>query len=244
MAPDPASPAGGNRLALDRLRTLWPVLIMSSARHTRAAGRRCAMTRPVRRVAFYGYLGSGNIGNDATLESVVGWLNSNHPQVEVSCISIAPAGVSARYGIPSMPMTWHAPDESDRGVARTFRRLLGRFLDIGRSYALAGLVDAVIVPGMGVLEESLRVRPWGLPFGLFLMAAACWLRGRPFVLLDVGAERAANPITRRLYVASVRLAAHVSYRDHLSSRDGPCWSSRAPEASGAGILVSRVPSQN
>ena len=188
------------------------------------------MKRPVRRVAFYGYLGSGNIGNDATLESVVGWLNSNHPQVEVSCISIAPAGVSARYGIPSMPMTWHSPNESDKGVARTFRRLLGRFLDIGRSYALAGSVDAVIVPGMGVLEESLRVRPWGLPFGLFLMAAACRLRGRPFVLLDVGAERAANPITRRLYVASVRLAAHVSYRDHWSAAEMARAGAREPEA--------------
>ena len=90
-------------------------------------------------------------------------------------------------------------------------------------------MDAVIVPGMGVLEESLRVRPWGLPFGLFLMAAACRLRGRPFVLLDVGAERAANPITRRLYVAGVRLAAHVSYRDHWSAAEMARAGAREPE---------------
>ncbi len=56
---------------------------------------------------------------------VLGWLNSNHPEVEVSCITIAPAGVNARYGIPSVPMAWRSPDESDKGLARTFRRLLG-----------------------------------------------------------------------------------------------------------------------
>ena len=32
------------------------------------------MSRPVRRVAFFGYLGSGNLGNDATFETVMGWL--------------------------------------------------------------------------------------------------------------------------------------------------------------------------
>ena len=64
------------------------------------------MNRPVRRVAFYGYLGSGNIGNDATFETVLAWLSATHPDVETSCITIAPAEVTARYGIPSMPLSW------------------------------------------------------------------------------------------------------------------------------------------
>jgi polysaccharide pyruvyl transferase WcaK-like protein len=188
------------------------------------------MKRPVRRIAFYGYLGSGNIGNDASLETVVAWLNANHPQVEVSCISIAPAGVSARYGIPSVPMTWHSPDHHGKRAIEAPGKILGRLIDIWRSYALAGSVDAVIVPGMGVLEESLRVRPWGLPFGLFLMAAACRLRRRPFVLLDIGAERATNPITRWLSVATVGLAAHVSYRDHWSAAGMARAGARDPDA--------------
>jgi polysaccharide pyruvyl transferase WcaK-like protein len=175
------------------------------------------MMRPVRRIAFFGYLGSGNIGNDASLETVMGWLNSNYPQTELSCISIAPLAVSTRYGIPSVPMTWHSPNRRHTGVIETPRRVFGRLLDIPRSYMLAGSVDTVVVPGMGVLEDCLRVRPWNLPLGLLLIAAACWLRRRPFVLLDVGAERASNPITRWLYVTTVRLAAHVSYRDQLSA---------------------------
>jgi polysaccharide pyruvyl transferase WcaK-like protein len=50
------------------------------------------------------------------------------------------------------------------------------------------------------------------------------------VLLDVGAEYAANPITRWLYVASVRLAAHVSYRDRLSAAAMARAGAREPEA--------------
>jgi polysaccharide pyruvyl transferase WcaK-like protein len=64
------------------------------------------MNRPVRRVAFRGYLGSGSIGNDATLETVLAWLSATHPDVETSCITIAPAEVTARCGIPSRPLSW------------------------------------------------------------------------------------------------------------------------------------------
>jgi polysaccharide pyruvyl transferase WcaK-like protein len=188
------------------------------------------MKRPVRRVALYGYLGSGNIGNDASLETVLAWLNSAHPDVAVSCITNAPDEVAIRYRVPSVQMTTHPSAGRGKGMTETSRRLLGRLVDVVRSYGLAGSVDAVIVPGMGVLEESLRVRPWGLPLGLFLMSAACRLRHRPFVLLDVGAEYAANPFTRWLYVAAVRLATHVSYRDHLSAAAMARAGARAPEA--------------
>ena len=59
------------------------------------------MTRPVRRVGLYGYLGSGNLGNDASLEAVLTWLRSTYPDLELRCITIAPDEVQARYGIRS-----------------------------------------------------------------------------------------------------------------------------------------------
>ena len=188
------------------------------------------MKRPVRRVAFYGYLGSGNIGNDATLETVLAWLRSNHPHIDVRCITIAPREIAARYSIPSMPLAWGSSAQDGNRLMRAARKLLGRLIDVPRSYALAGSADAVIVPGMGVLEETLGVRPWGLPLWLFLTAGACRLRSRPFVLLDVGAERAANPLTRVLNVATVRLSTHVSYRDRSSAAAMASAGARDPEA--------------
>jgi polysaccharide pyruvyl transferase WcaK-like protein len=175
------------------------------------------VNRPVRRVALYGYLGSGNLGNDASLETILAWLKYDYPDVEVECITIAPEEIAARYGVPSVRLAWRTPRQGSNRVTETVRKLLGRLIDVPRSFALAGTVDAIIVPGMGVLEERLGERPWGLPFGLFLMAAAARLRRRHFLLLDVGAEWALNPLTRRLYVATARLATHVSYRDNASA---------------------------
>jgi polysaccharide pyruvyl transferase WcaK-like protein len=188
------------------------------------------MNWPVRRVALYGYLGSGNIGNDATFEVVLGWLKSAHSDVDVGCITIAPEVMTARYGVPSAPLAWRSPGQKGNRVLLASRKLLGRLLDAPHSFALAGLADAIIVPGMGVLEDTLGVSPWGLPYWLFLIAVACRLRKRRFVLLDVGAAWAANPLTRRLYVATVGLATHVSYRDRASAAAMARAGAREPDA--------------
>jgi polysaccharide pyruvyl transferase WcaK-like protein len=181
-------------------------------------------------VALFGYLGSGNIGNDATFETVLGWLRSTQPDVEVRCITIAPEEITARYGVPAMPLAWRSSVPEGNRVTKTARKLLGRLLDVPRSYALAGSADAIVVPGMGVLEATLGVHPWGMPLWLFLTAAACRLRRRRFVLLDVGAEYAANPVTRWLNVATVGLATHVSYRDRASASAMAQAGAREPEA--------------
>ena len=188
------------------------------------------MSRPVRSVALFGYLGSGNIGNDATFETVLGWLRSTYPQVDVRCITIAPEEITARYGIPAVPLAWRSSRTVRNPAIGKVQKLLGRLLDIPRSYALAGEADAIIVPGMGVLEATLGVHPWGMPLWLFLTAAACRVRRRRFLLLDVGAEFAANPITRRLNVATVGLATHVSYRDDASAAAMARAGARKPEA--------------
>jgi polysaccharide pyruvyl transferase WcaK-like protein len=168
-------------------------------------------------LAFYGYLGSGNFGNDASLETVVDWLSAEHPSVNLRCITLAPDVCEERYRIPSVPLASLAPRAGPDADAPALRKLAGRLGDLPRSLRLAGSADAVIIPGMGVLEESLDVQPWGLPTWLFLLASACRLRRRPFILLDVGAEPARNPLTQRLFAATARLATHLSVRDHWSA---------------------------
>jgi len=185
------------------------------------------VNRPVRRIGLYGYLGSGNLGNDASLEAVLTWLRSTHPDLELRCITIAPDEVLARYGIRSVPLAWRSSRDGGGRAARAARKLLGRLLDVPRSLTLAGSVDAVVVPGMGVLEDGLSHRPWNLPLWQFLIASACRLRRRPFVLLNVGANRAVNPMTRWLYVATASLATHLSYRDRESAEEMRRAGSRA-----------------
>lgn len=177
------------------------------------------MNRPVRRIGLYGYLGSGNLGNDASLEAVLAWLRSTHPDLELRCITVAPDEAEARYGIRSVSLAWRPSREGGSPARQVASKLVGRLLDVPRSFAHAGSVDAIIVPGMGVLEDGLSSRPWNMPLWLFLVAAACRIMGKPFVLLNIGANRAANPLTRWLYVAAAGLATHLSYRDRESAEE-------------------------
>jgi polysaccharide pyruvyl transferase WcaK-like protein len=177
------------------------------------------VTRPLRRIGLFGYLGSGNLGNDASLEAVLAWLRSTYPDIELRGITSAPEEMLARYGIRSVPLHWSSSSESGGRAGQAARKLLGLLIDVPRSFVLAGSVDAVIVPGMGVLEDGLSSRPWNMPLWLFLMAAACRIRRRPFVLLNIGANRARNPLVRRLYVATAGLTTHLSYRDRESAEE-------------------------
>ncbi|MDQ0686824.1 polysaccharide pyruvyl transferase WcaK-like protein [Streptomyces achromogenes] len=171
------------------------------------------------RVGVFGLLGSGNLGNDGSLEAVLGYLRAEHPEAVVDALCGGPEVVTARYGIPATRLHWY------RGEYRTASRAgaiagkgLGKLVDAFRTAAWVRRHDVVIVPGMGVLEATLPLRPWGFPYALFLLCASGRLSGSRVALVGVGAARIANPSTRALVRWSARLAAYRSYRD-VPSRD-------------------------
>lgn len=179
---------------------------------TRAGGA------PVR-VGLFGLLGSGNLGNDGSLEAVLGYLRRGHPEAEVDALCGGPETVAARYRIPATRLHWY------RGEYRTASRAgaiaakgLGKLVDAARTAAWVRRHDVVIVPGMGVLEATLPLRPWGFPYSLFLLCATGRLCGTRVALVGVGAAAIGDRPTRALVRWSARLAAYRSYRD-AHSRD-------------------------
>ncbi|MEV5911727.1 polysaccharide pyruvyl transferase family protein [Streptomyces chartreusis] len=175
--------------------------------------------RPPVRVGVFGLLGSGNLGNDGSLEAVLGYLRAEHPEASVDALCGGPEVVTARYGIPATRLHWF------RGEYRTASRAgaiagkgLGKLVDVVRTAAWVRRHDVVIVPGMGVLEATLPLRPWGFPYSLFLLCAAGRLFGTKVALVGVGAGPVGNRLTRGLVRRSARLAAYRSYRD-AQSRD-------------------------
>ncbi|MFJ9037783.1 polysaccharide pyruvyl transferase family protein [Streptomyces sp. NPDC102406] len=175
--------------------------------------------RTAPRVGVFGLLGSGNLGNDGSLEAVLDYLRAAHPDAAVDALCGGPEAVSARYGIPATRLHWY------RGEYRTASRAgaiagkgLGKLLDVFRTAAWVRRHDAVIVPGMGVLEATLPLRPWGFPYSLFLLCASGRLLRTPVALVSVGAAAIRDRPTRALVRRSARLAAYRSYRD-AASRD-------------------------
>ncbi|MGI5424362.1 polysaccharide pyruvyl transferase family protein [Streptomyces sp. CA-179760] len=176
------------------------------------------MRTPVR-VGVFGLLGSGNLGNDGSLEAVLGYLRAEHPKAVVDALCGGPEVVTARYGVPATRLHWY------RGEYRTASRAgsiagkgLGKLVDVVRTAAWVRRHDVVIVPGMGVLEATLPLRPWGFPYSLFLLCATGRLLGTRVALVGVGAAPIGDRPTRALVRWSARLAAYRSYRD-APSRD-------------------------
>ncbi|GGS62092.1 membrane protein [Streptomyces cinerochromogenes] len=170
-------------------------------------------------MGVFGLLGSGNLGNDGSLQAVLGYLRAEHPEAVVDALCGGPEAVEARFGIPATRLHWY------RGEYRTASRAgsiaakgLGKLVDVFRTAAWVRRHDVVIVPGMGVLEATLPLRPWGFPYSLFLLCAAGRVFGTRVALVSVGAATIRDRPTRALVRWSARLAAYRSYRD-AQSRD-------------------------
>ncbi|AGP59563.1 membrane protein [Streptomyces rapamycinicus NRRL 5491] len=170
-------------------------------------------------MGVFGLLGSGNLGNDGSLEAVLGYLRAEHPEAVVDALCGGPEAVTARFGIPATRLHWNRAEYRTASRAGAIAaKGLGKLVDVFRTAAWVRRHDVVIVPGMGVLEATLPLRPWGFPYSLFLLCASGRLLRTRVALVSVGAAEIRNRPTRALVRWSGRLAAYRSYRD-AQSRD-------------------------
>jgi polysaccharide pyruvyl transferase WcaK-like protein len=171
---------------------------------------------------LFGLLGSGNLGNDVCMESVLRYLRTDHPEAIVDAMCKGPETVTSRYGIPAMTMNWYQRYErTASGTPSILLRLMGKVVDVFRTASWASRHDVVIVPGMGTMEATLPLEPWGLPYSFLVLCGSAKLFGAKVAFVSVGAGVVRRRATRVLLDASARLAFYRSYRD-APSRDMMC----------------------
>ena len=153
----------------------------------KSAGKSGQSTLP--RVGLFGLLGAGNIGNDASMEAVLRYLRADHPDAIVDAMGPGPEQITSRYGIDAIPLTWHHRREQQVGrLTAVALKALGKGVDAVRIASWVRRHDAVIIPGMGVLEASLPLRPWETPYIMFALCASGRLFGTKVALVSVGAN--------------------------------------------------------
>jgi polysaccharide pyruvyl transferase WcaK-like protein len=168
------------------------------------------------RIGLFGLLGSGNLGNDGSLAAVVAHLRAAHPDARLDALCGGPAEVTAAFGIPAEPLhSYRGEYRTVGGLGSAAGKAWGKVVDAVRTAAWVRRHDVVIVPGMGVLEATLPLRPWGFPYSLFLLCLFGRLLRTRVALVGVGASNARGA-TRWLVAAAARLASYRSYRDTLS----------------------------
>ena len=180
-------------------------------------GRRARFAAAAPRVGLCGLLGSGNLGNDGMLESVLAYLRADQPDAIVDFMCSGPERVQARYGVAAIPLNWYQKHEQQAsGVLGIALRVLGKGIDAYRTASWVRRHDVVIVPGAGVLEATLPVRASSYPYTMFLLSASGRLFGTKVALVSVGANVISQRLTKWLFASAARLAFYRSYRDTLS----------------------------
>lgn len=183
-------------------------------------------------VGLFGILGAGNIGNDAQMEPVLTYLRREHPAAVVDAMTTGPDLLRDVYGVHSVPLffqfkrdagTWEgrstqgtAAKEKRPGPAKIIRIVLGLIIDTYRVASWVRRHDVVIVPGAGVLESSLPLRPWGMPYAMFLLCLSGKVFKTKVALVCVGANVINQRLPRLLCVSAAKLAFYRSYRDEFS----------------------------
>ena len=169
------------------------------------------------RVGLFGLLGQGNIGNDASLEAVLRYLRRSHPEAALDAMATGPARLKARYDLDSNPLYWHSEREArSRGPVAVALKFLGKVVDTWRIARWTARHDVVIVPGMGVLEATVPIRPWETPYTLFVLCVTARIARTRVAFVDVGASLVKARATRWLLDTAARLAFYRSYRDGAS----------------------------
>ena len=92
----------------------------------RPAGRGGPPAAAATRMGLFGLLGSGNSGNDASLETVLAYLREAHPEAAVDAMCGGPERVRASYGIDTVPIFWYQRFENrTSGVKAGVLKALG-----------------------------------------------------------------------------------------------------------------------
>ncbi|MCT2585759.1 polysaccharide pyruvyl transferase family protein [Actinophytocola gossypii] len=170
------------------------------------------------RIGLFGLLGSGNLGNDGSLRAMLDHLGAAHPDARIDALCGGPEWVRATYGIEATALYRDTEFRTASGVRSAVAKVAGKLGEVVRTAAWVRRHDLVIVPGMGVLEATLPLRPWGFPYSLFLLCLSGRLFGTPVALVSVGAGPIRDRAIRWLVTRAARLAAFRSYRD-ARSRD-------------------------
>jgi polysaccharide pyruvyl transferase WcaK-like protein len=170
-------------------------------------------------VGLFGLLGSGNLGNDISMEAVLRYLRTDHPEAVVDAMCKGPETVTSRHGIPAIPMNWyHRYEQTMSGLPAAPLKFIGKGIDIVRTVSWASRHEAVIVPGMGVMEATLLLKPWQMPYSFFLLGASARPFGAKVAYVGIGAGVIKRRTSRVLLDTAAKLAYYRSYRD-APSRD-------------------------
>jgi polysaccharide pyruvyl transferase WcaK-like protein len=163
-----------------------------------------------RKIGIFGNFGGGNLGNEGTLEAMIGFLRRVAPDAELVCICADPKVVAQQHHIAVAPFRW--PRKRGASFIARIRARLGDFTLT--TNAVRGF-DVLIVPGTGILDDF-GEPPQGLPLTIFWVCLLARMRGMKICLVSIGAGPIRHALSKWLMKRAAAMAHYRSYRDTIS----------------------------
>jgi len=200
----------------------------------------------LRRIALFGNFGTGNLGNEATLQAMVWNLRRHLPNVEITCICPGPEKAASEYKISAVPIRaplpiWKLSSEDDDAASSSGRvsgtavephRWLKAFTNLRRPLRICAyplLETYRWFKGISSLRESnilvmtgtgmlsdYATGPFDLHYDLFRWAIIAKLCRCKLAFVSVGGGPIRHPLSRWFVRVALALADYRSYRDASS----------------------------
>src|SRR6266851_8184870 len=181
------------------------------------------------RISFYGHFGTGNLGNECTLQAVIEQIRRRWPDAQLLCFCTNPQDVRTRHNIAAFPSEAIDRGTADRSGSRRPRGRMARIFRIAfqriplelihwvKSLRAVSRTDMLIVAGTGIVSDYL-CGPLGWPYDIFKLSTLAALCRVKLVFLSVGVGPIRHPLSRWFLKRSLALAHHRSYRDQASKQ--------------------------
>ena len=196
-------------------------------------------------VALLEHFGTGNLGDDSTVEAVLQQIRRRWPEASIVGLSLNPEDTEKRHGIRSYPIRrtiltadWWVPSSADPVDIKASRdQFKSAVKAVLRKSGLYGVALPVVdlCREIAFLYRSLRIArtfdllvvsgggqlldtwgPWGFPYTLFKWTMLARLSGARYCFLNVGAGPLTGRLGRWFVKLSLRRGFYVSYRDRKS----------------------------
>jgi polysaccharide pyruvyl transferase WcaK-like protein len=195
------------------------------------------MQRTPTKIALLHHTGGGNLGDQASVDAVIGNIRRRWPGSVIALLSMNPGETARIHGVPSYPLrthTWElgytsAAQKSNRAskfyfmrwlqttrtpVLRLPRAILRELAFLMAAFRRIRHFDLLIVSGGGQLTG--KSGPWGFPYSILLWFLMAKFAGTRCVFLNVGAGPLTDALTKFFVNRTLYAADYVSFRDEPS----------------------------
>jgi len=172
-----------------------------------------------RKIALFGTFGTGNLGNECTLQAMLLNIRRRAPNVQVSCICTRPEETASTYGIRALAIREMPLRGTNNRAWRLLRKIsIGIPVELYRWFSVIKELmgsHMLMMTGTGMLSDS-GIGPLGLHYDILRWSVVAKLCRCKLLFVSVGAGPLRHPLARFFVKAALRMADYRSYRDNFS----------------------------